>query len=139
MSKLVSSRVNAVMASSDNASAGHIEEYKLGTQMSVYAQNSKWSEVDIGGYHAFLLNKFIRAAETPVPDAAEAEPAVAGAEAAAEAQPTYAPAADAEVLAETARPAELGDAASVPVPVPVLVLDNDTLADAERAALAGAP
>ena len=101
--------------------------------------DDEWSEVDIGGYHAFLLNKFIRAAETPVPDAAEAETAEAEAEAAAEAQPTYAPAADAEVLAETARPAEFGDAASVPVPVPVLVLDNDTLADAERAALAGAP
>ena len=101
--------------------------------------DDEWSEVDIGGYHAFLLNKFIRAADPPAEDAAEEKTAEAEAEAAAEAQPAYAPAADAEVLAETARPAEMGDAASAPVPVPVMVLDNDTLADAERAALAGAP
>ena len=61
--------------SSDNASAGHIEEYKLGTQMSVYAQNSKWSEVDIGGYHAFILSKYVTFDEEPAEPAGEPEAA----------------------------------------------------------------
>ena len=55
---------------SDNANAGQIEEFKLGTQMSVYAQNDRWSEVDIGGYHAFILSKHVTFDE----ESAEAEP-----------------------------------------------------------------
>ncbi len=60
---------------SDNAGAGQIDEFKLGTQMSVYAQNSKWSEVDIGGYHAFILSKHVTFDEEPAgaSEAAEAE------------------------------------------------------------------
>ena len=45
--------------SSDDGNGGHIAEYRLGTQMSVYAQNDRWSEVDIGGFHAFILSRYV--------------------------------------------------------------------------------
>lgn len=45
--------------SADNGNSGHITELDLGTPLSVYAENGTWSEVDAGGYHAFILSKFV--------------------------------------------------------------------------------
>ena len=45
--------------SADNTNGGHITEFDLGTPLSVYADNGTWSEVDVGGYHAFILSKFV--------------------------------------------------------------------------------
>lgn len=45
--------------SADNTNSGHITEFDLGTPLSVYADNGTWSEVDVGGYHAFILSKFV--------------------------------------------------------------------------------
>ena len=43
----------------DSGNARKITEFDLGEILSVYAQNNKWSEVDVGGYHAFILNEFV--------------------------------------------------------------------------------
>ena len=43
----------------DKSGAGSIGKYDLGYPLTVYAQNDKWSEVDVGGYHAFILNKYV--------------------------------------------------------------------------------
>ncbi len=49
----------AYIHASDNGGSKYLEEFKLGTPMSVYAQNDKWSEVDIEGYHAFIQSKYV--------------------------------------------------------------------------------
>jgi len=93
--------------------------------------DDEWSEVDIGGYHGFLLNKYIRAADPPAQD----EPELA-AEAEAAAVPTYEPAVDADAAAEAAPLAAPEEAVVVRA---VTVLDNDSLADADMPAPAGNP
>ena len=36
-----------------------IDSFRIGTPVSVYAQNDSWAEVDAGGYHAYLLNEYV--------------------------------------------------------------------------------
>ena len=53
----------------DKDNSRHLVEFKLGTPLTVYAQNDKWAEVDVGGYHAFILARHVTmddsAAEEP--------------------------------------------------------------------------
>ena len=48
----------------DSADARRITQFDLGEPLSVYAQNEKWSEVDVGGYHAFILSEFVTMDDT---------------------------------------------------------------------------
>ena len=43
----------------DSGNARTIVQFDLGEMLSVYAQNKRWSEVDVGGYHAYILNEFV--------------------------------------------------------------------------------
>ena len=43
----------------DNANGRRIIQFDLGEPLTVYCQNSKWSEVDVGGFHAFILSEFV--------------------------------------------------------------------------------
>ena len=43
----------------DSADGRRITQFDLGEPLSVYAQNEKWSEIDVGGYHAFILSEFV--------------------------------------------------------------------------------
>ena len=36
-----------------------VDSFSVGYPLSVYAQNESWSEVDVGGYHAYILNEFV--------------------------------------------------------------------------------
>ncbi len=59
----------------DKDNSAHIVEFYTGEPMSVYAQNDKWSEIDIGGYHAFVLSKFVTMDEPEETTAAASAPA----------------------------------------------------------------
>ena len=45
--------------SEDSSEGAHLVQFDLGEPMSVYAQNDKWSEIDIGGFHAFILSEYV--------------------------------------------------------------------------------
>lgn len=50
-------------------------EFPVGTPVTVFAQDEKWSELDVGGWHCFILNEFVTLQEplpAPAPDAGEA-------------------------------------------------------------------
>ena len=71
-------RGNTVHIRSANTNtARQIAEYPVGMAITVFSQDEKWSEVDIGGYHAWMLSKFITLQE-PLPVLAAAEPAGEG-------------------------------------------------------------
>ncbi len=43
-----------------SSAARRITQFDLGEPLSVYCQNDQgWSEVDVGGYHAFILSEFV--------------------------------------------------------------------------------
>lgn len=49
-----------VIYAEDRIGAGACgDKIKVGSTVTVYAQNDKWSEVDAIGYHGYILNKFI--------------------------------------------------------------------------------
>ena len=43
----------------DNANGRRIIQFDLGQPLTVYCQNDRWSEVDVGGFHAFILSEFV--------------------------------------------------------------------------------
>ena len=43
----------------DNNKGRRVAQYDPGTPLTVYAQNSKWTEVDVGGYHGYILTKYV--------------------------------------------------------------------------------
>ena len=46
--------------SKDSSKARRIIQFDLGEPLSVYCQNEQgWSEVDVGGFHAFILSEFV--------------------------------------------------------------------------------
>ena len=46
--------------SAASSKARRITQFDLGEPLSVYCQNEQgWSEVDVGGYHAFILSEFV--------------------------------------------------------------------------------
>ena len=73
LGKLKGDTVN--IRSEDTANGRIIDTFDTGTPVSVYAQNDKWSEVDVGGYHAFVLSEFVTMDDPAVEDAtADAAP-----------------------------------------------------------------
>lgn len=48
----------------DNSKGRRLVQYDPGMPLTVYAQNSKWTEVDVGGYHGYILSKYVTM-ETP--------------------------------------------------------------------------
>ena len=49
-----------VIYTEDRTGAGACgERIQIGSPLTVYAQNDKWSEVDAIGYHGFILNKYV--------------------------------------------------------------------------------
>lgn len=59
--------------SSMQNSARQIAEFPVGTLVTVFSQEGKWSEIDVGGWHCFILTEFLTLQE-PLPMlSAEAE------------------------------------------------------------------
>ncbi len=102
--------------SSNKSTARQIAEYPVGTKVTVFSQDEKWSEIDVEGFHCYILNEFVTL-EAPLPAMPEAESAE-GAEAEAPADP----AAPEEVPAESPEasgadiPAESPEAPGADVP-----------------------
>ena len=49
----------------DKAKARTLAQFHPGTVLTVYAQKEKWAEVDVGGYHAYILSKYVTLDEPP--------------------------------------------------------------------------
>ena len=45
--------------SSNTNGARQIAEFAPGTAITVFAQDEKWSEIDVGGLHCYILNQFV--------------------------------------------------------------------------------
>ena len=45
--------------SSKSNKARQIAEFPVGTPISVFEQDEKWSEVDAGGLHCYILSEFV--------------------------------------------------------------------------------
>ena len=45
--------------SSKSNKARQIAEFPVGTPISVFSQDEKWSEVDAGGLHCYILSEFV--------------------------------------------------------------------------------
>jgi uncharacterized protein YgiM (DUF1202 family) len=43
----------------DRNGARVVGRFNVGYPLTVYARNDKWSEVDAGGYHGYILNQYI--------------------------------------------------------------------------------
>ena len=90
-------------------------EYPVGTPITVFNQEGDWSEIDLAGYHCYMLSKFVTLQE-PLVKAEEAgeDPGLAPAgEAAVEAQTGGDNPGIAEMPAEAAAEAPAGDRKSV--------------------------
>lgn len=61
--------------SSNKNTARQIAEYPVGTPIAVFAQDEKWSEVDVGGYHCYILSKFVTLQEPLLVAETATEPA----------------------------------------------------------------
>lgn len=59
--------------SSNSNKARQIAEYPVGTTITVFSQDEKWSEIDVGGLHCYILSEFVTLQE-PL-QTAEMEPA----------------------------------------------------------------
>ncbi len=44
---------------SNTNNARQMQEYPVGTPITVFSQDEKWSEIDIGGWHCYMLSKFV--------------------------------------------------------------------------------
>ena len=60
--------------------ARQIAEYPVGTTLTVFSQDEKWSEVDVAGLHCYILNKFVTLQEPLLLPAGEPEEAFADAD-----------------------------------------------------------
>lgn len=58
--------------SSNTNKARQIAEYPVGTPLTVFAQDEKWSEVDVAGWHCYILSEFVTLQEPLM--SAEAQP-----------------------------------------------------------------
>ena len=45
--------------SANKNSARQIAEFDVGTSITVFAQDDKWSEIDVAGLHCYILSKFV--------------------------------------------------------------------------------
>ena len=48
-----------VVYAEDRTGAAAIDKVRTGFPVTVYAQNDTWSEVDVDGYHGYILNKYV--------------------------------------------------------------------------------
>ncbi|MBR2823627.1 MAG: hypothetical protein IKE24_08085 [Clostridia bacterium] len=63
-------RGNTVHVRSANKNtARQIAEYPVGTPIAVFSQEDKWSEIDVEGYHCYILSEFVTLQEArAIPD-----------------------------------------------------------------------
>ena len=45
--------------SSRQNTARQIAEFPVGTLVTVFSQEGKWSEIDVGGWHCYILSEFL--------------------------------------------------------------------------------
>ena len=45
--------------SSNKNSSRQIAEYPVGTKVTVFSQDDKWSEIDVEGFHCYILSEFV--------------------------------------------------------------------------------
>ena len=58
----------------DGSEYKKVENFLPGDPLTVYAQNNRWCEVDIKGYHVFILNEFVTLDPDPSAEEPEEEP-----------------------------------------------------------------
>jgi len=45
--------------SAPKKNARHLQEYPVGSPLTIFSQEGDWTEVDIGGWHCYILSKFV--------------------------------------------------------------------------------
>ena len=60
--------------SSNKNTARQIAEYPVGTPITVFAQDGKWSEIDVAGLHCYILSEFVTLQEPLIVADASAGP-----------------------------------------------------------------
>ncbi len=51
--------------SSNTNNAGQLSEFICGTPLTIFYHDDKWCEVDVGGWHAYILTKYVTMDEEP--------------------------------------------------------------------------
>ena len=59
--------------SSNQNGARQIAEFPVGTEIEVYMQEGRWSEIDVGGLHCYILSEFVTLSEPLMVASAEPE------------------------------------------------------------------
>ena len=54
--------------------AKQLEEYPVGTPITVFSQDEKWSEIEVDGWHCYMLSEFVTLQEPLITADASAEP-----------------------------------------------------------------
>ena len=65
------SRNTVHVRSSNKGSARQLAEFPCGTPLTIFSQDEKWCEVDVGGWHCYIMNDFVTFDEVAVAAASE--------------------------------------------------------------------
>ncbi len=59
--------------SGTNGSAKQLQAFACGTPLTVFSQDGKWYEVDVGGWHAWIMNEYVTLEDGAIQAARETE------------------------------------------------------------------